>query len=79
MNGGGAINWKALLHEALFGSSIYLLVGALIVGYITGDSGWKAEKVFADDLFKGILTFFFWIWVFQLLVDLKNSLTLDCS
>ncbi|EKO15418.1 sodium-dependent bicarbonate transport family permease [Leptospira kirschneri] len=58
MNGGGAINWKALLHEALFGSSIYLLVGALIVGYVTGDSGWKAEKVFADDLFKGILTFF---------------------
>lgn len=30
----------------------------MIVGYITGDSGWKAEKVFADDLFKGILTFF---------------------
>ncbi|EPG67222.1 sodium-dependent bicarbonate transport family permease [Leptospira wolffii] len=57
-NGGGAINWKALLHEALFGSSIYLLVGALIVGYLTGDSGWNAEKPFTEDLFKGFLTFF---------------------
>ncbi|TGK39154.1 sodium-dependent bicarbonate transport family permease [Leptospira andrefontaineae] len=57
-NGGGSINWKALLHEALFGSSIYLLVGALIVGYLTGDSGWNAEKPFTEDLFKGILTFF---------------------
>ncbi len=57
-NGGGGINWKALFHEALFGSSIYLLVGALIVGYLTGESGWAAEKPFTEDLFKGFLTFF---------------------
>lgn len=57
-NGGGKINWKKLLHEALFGSSIYLLVGALLVGFVTGESGWAAEKPFTEDLFKGLLTFF---------------------
>ena len=51
-------SWKELLHEAVFGEAIVLLLGALFVGYITGDSGWKAEKFFAEDLFKGFLTFF---------------------
>ena len=51
-------SWGELIHEALFGDAILLLMGALFIGYITGDSGWKAEKFFAEDLFKGFLTFF---------------------
>ncbi len=51
-------SWKELLHEAFFSGSIFLLVGALIIGALTGESGWKAEKAFADDMFKGFLTFF---------------------
>ncbi len=51
-------SWKELFHEAFFSGSIFLLVGALIIGAATGENGWKAEKVFADDMFKGFLTFF---------------------
>ncbi|MCB1179954.1 MAG: sodium-dependent bicarbonate transport family permease [Leptospiraceae bacterium] len=51
-------SWKSLLHEAFLGESIFLLLGALIVGYITGEAGWKAEKPFTEELFKGFLSFF---------------------
>ena len=51
-------SWVELFHEAFFGDAIFLLLGALFVGYISGDSGWKAEKFFVEDLFKGFLTFF---------------------
>jgi hypothetical protein len=42
-------SWGELLHEAFFGDAIFLLLGALFVGYISGDSGWKAEKFFVED------------------------------
>ncbi|HNH07477.1 MAG TPA: sodium-dependent bicarbonate transport family permease, partial [Leptospiraceae bacterium] len=32
--------------------------GALVVGYVTGEAGWKAEKPFTEELFKGFLSFF---------------------
>lgn len=53
-----SFSWKELLHEAFFSGSIFLLVGALIIGALTGEHGWKAEKAFADDMFKGFLSFF---------------------
>ncbi|TGK08654.1 sodium-dependent bicarbonate transport family permease [Leptospira fletcheri] len=58
--GGGknGFSWKHLLHEAFFGYSIYLLLGALFVGYFTGESGWKKESPFSENLFQGILTLF---------------------
>ncbi|TGJ98953.1 sodium-dependent bicarbonate transport family permease [Leptospira langatensis] len=57
-NAGGEFSWKELLREAFLGGSIFLLVGSLIIGMLTGESGWKAEKPFADALFKGMLSFF---------------------
>ncbi|MDF3819732.1 sodium-dependent bicarbonate transport family permease [Leptospira sp. 96542] len=52
------IDWKKLLHEAFFSSSVYILIGSLIVGYLSGESGWNTTKPFTEDIFKGLLTFF---------------------
>lgn len=53
-----AFSWKEILHEAFLGDSIFLLLGALLVGYVTGEAGWKTQKPFTEELFKGFLSFF---------------------
>ncbi|ADC89290.1 protein of unknown function DUF897 [Thermocrinis albus DSM 14484] len=52
------IEWKDLLREAFFNGSVLILLGSLIVGYITGEKGWEAMKPLYGDLFKGFLAFF---------------------
>ncbi len=54
----GPLVWKNLIHEGFFSSSVYILIGALIVGFLSGESGWKSTKPFSEDIFKGFLTFF---------------------
>jgi uncharacterized protein len=51
------INWGHLMNDALFNGSVLLLLGSLLIGYVTGDSGWKSFASF-DALFKGILAFY---------------------
>ena len=56
--GQGQVRWGKLMHEVFFGKSIYLLTGALIIGYIAGPQGIQPlDKVFFD-LFKGVLALF---------------------
>ncbi|NJL62958.1 MAG: sodium-dependent bicarbonate transport family permease [Methylacidiphilales bacterium] len=50
--------WKEVLHEATLNSSVYLLVGSLVMGLLTGESGWEKLKPFTQDMFYGVLTFF---------------------
>jgi uncharacterized protein len=50
--------WKEVLHEATLNSSVYLLVGSLVMGLLTGESGWEKLKPFTQDIFYGVLTFF---------------------
>ncbi len=52
-----AINWNHLLSDAFFNGSVLLLLGSLIIGYVTGKPGWKSFESF-DALFKGILAFY---------------------
>lgn len=52
------ISWAEVLREACLNGSVFLLVSSLIIGLLTGDSGWLKIKLFADDLFYGILCFF---------------------
>lgn len=52
------ISWIEVLREACLNGSVFLLVSSLIIGLLTGDSGWLKIKLFADDLFYGILCFF---------------------
>ncbi|WP_422015306.1 sodium-dependent bicarbonate transport family permease [Roseateles sp.] len=47
-----------LAREALTDGGTVLLLGALLVGLATGESGAKAMQPFTVDLFKGLLAFF---------------------
>ena len=47
-----------ILHEALTDGAQLLLLGAMLIGVLAGDSGQAAMKPFSVDLFKGMLTFF---------------------
>jgi hypothetical protein len=50
-------NWKHILNDAFFNGSIVLLVGALIIGVLSGDKGWHDLEPF-DKIFKGMLCFY---------------------
>ena len=47
-----------ILHESFTDGAQLLLLGAMVVGLITGDSGKAAMQPFSGDLFKGMLSFF---------------------
>jgi len=47
-----------ILHESLTDGAQMLLLGAMLVGLLTGESGQAAMQPFAVDLFKGMLAFF---------------------
>ncbi|MBV5276555.1 sodium-dependent bicarbonate transport family permease [bacterium] len=47
-----------ILHEALTDGAQLLLLGAMLIGVLTGESGQAAMKPFSVDLFKGMLAFF---------------------
>ena len=49
---------KTAMHEALFGRSIFLLVGALIVGALSGEAGMKKVEPFFVTPFQGVLALF---------------------
>ncbi|RZL34054.1 MAG: sodium-dependent bicarbonate transport family permease [Rubrivivax sp.] len=49
---------KSVLHESLTDGAQLLLLGAMVVGLLTGTSGEAAMKPFTGDLFKGMLAFF---------------------
>jgi hypothetical protein len=47
-----------ILHESFTDGAQLLLLGAMIIGVITGDTGQAAMQPFSGDLFKGMLAFF---------------------
>ncbi len=47
-----------ILHESFTDGAQLLLLGALAVGFLTGESGKAAMQPFTGDLFKGLLAFF---------------------
>lgn len=49
---------KKVLHEAIFNGSVFLLVGSLIIGYLSGGGGEAELKPFVSDIFKGVLCFY---------------------
>ena len=50
--------WGEVLREAFLNSSVFLLVGSLIVGILTGERGWHDLEPLTQGLFKGVLTLF---------------------
>jgi uncharacterized protein len=58
---GGAravVNWGVLAHEVLFGKSVLLLLGGLLIGYIAGPAGLTPIEPLFFGLFKGVLALF---------------------
>ncbi len=53
-----AASLRTAVHEALFGRSIFLLVGALVVGYLCGAPGMKKVDAFFVAPFQGVLALF---------------------
>lgn len=47
-----------ILHESLTDGAQLLLLGAMLIGVLTGEAGQAAMKPFSVDLFKGMLAFF---------------------
>ncbi|OUL35090.1 sodium-dependent bicarbonate transport family permease [Nostoc sp. T09] len=51
-------SWAEVLKEAFLNSSVFLLVGSLVIGFVTGEHGWQVLEPFTQGLFYGVLTFF---------------------
>lgn len=51
-------SWKQLLNEALFNSSVFLIMGSMLVGWISGPAGMSQVEPLVKDLFLGLLCLF---------------------
>jgi hypothetical protein len=51
-------SWGKVLHEAFLNGSVFLLVGSVVVGMLTGEKGWHKLEPFTQGIFYGVLTFF---------------------
>lgn len=51
-------SWSEVLREAFLNSSVFLLVGSLIIGVLTGEHGGEVLAPFTQEMFYGVLTFF---------------------
>ena len=55
---GGSTQWRELAHDVLFGKSVLLLAGGLLIGAIAGEAGTKPIHAVFVDPFKGVLALF---------------------
>jgi uncharacterized protein len=52
-------SWGEVLHEAFLNGSVLLLIGSVIIGFLTGLDGWNKVHLFIEkDIFYGALMFF---------------------
>ncbi len=49
---------KHLLHEAVVSGPVFLLLGSIAIGALTGQAGWQKLEPFGKDLFDGVLVLF---------------------
>jgi hypothetical protein len=47
-----------VVREALVNASVFLLLGSLFIGLLTGEDGARSLKPFTEDLFRGLLSLF---------------------
>ena len=55
---GEKTNWRELAHDVLFGKSVLLLAGGLVIGAIAGEAGTAPIQAVFVDPFKGVLALF---------------------
>ena len=51
-------DWGSLAHDVLFGKSVLLLLGGLVIGAVAGEAGTAPIKAVFIDPFKGVLALF---------------------
>jgi uncharacterized protein len=56
--GAEPMQWNHLIRDAFLNGSVFLLVGALIIGWLTGARGEAALAPFTNELFQGALALF---------------------
>ena len=56
--GGRGVPLGKILHESFTDGAQLLLLGAMVIGILSGDAGKMAMQPFSGDLFKGMLSFF---------------------
>lgn len=54
----GRVPWRELGREAFFNGAVFVLMGSLLVGVLTGQTGWESVEAFAYAPFKGVLCLF---------------------
>ncbi len=54
-HGGSGLSMGKILHESFTDGTQLLLLGAMVIGMVTGDTGKAAMQPFSGDLFKGML------------------------
>jgi hypothetical protein len=52
------VSLRKILHESFTDGAHLLLLGAMAIGFISGDTGKQMMQPFSGDLFKGMLAFF---------------------
>lgn len=55
---GRSVNWSEAIREVLTGRSILLLAGGLLLGFLTGPTGYERIEPLFGGLFTGVLTLF---------------------
>ena len=55
---GKNMQWGRVTHEVMLGKGVMLLLGGLIIGWLSGPTGLESVKPLFFDLFKGILALF---------------------
>jgi len=54
----GGVRGGHILRESFLNGAVFLLLGSLAAGWLTGDRGMAQVKPFAVDIFPGVLSFF---------------------
>ncbi len=54
----GGFSWSRVIREACFNGSVFLILGSLLIGFMTTDAHAKSLAPFTNDLFSGVLTLF---------------------
>lgn len=51
-------SWSEVMREAFLNGSVFLLIGSVVIGFVTGAKGWEKLHPFTDEVFYGVLSFF---------------------
>jgi uncharacterized protein len=51
-------SWSEVFREAFLNGSVFLLIGSVMIGILTGEKGWEKLHPFTQDIFYGVLSFF---------------------